>query len=297
MTSGYYSEAYARSFAPSPVVGLPASGGWLLQREIAGTDRSDLMGLYPFLCCRDWTALSDDLSALPGDPVSLVTVTDPLGRYDASVLAGAFATARPYKDHFVIDTSVPLADHVKRSHREVAGRAMRRVDVSIAESPMLWADDWVRLYGVLCTRHAISGVRRFSEAALRAQLAVEGLVMFRASLGSRTIGLDLWYLQDDAAQGHLAAFDEDGYRLRASYATKMVMIESLRQRVAWINLGGAPGSGEGLLQFKRGFATGTRTAWLCSRIFDPAVYSAITAARGIAPDTAFFPAYRNGEIF
>lgn len=297
MTAGYLAPSYARSFAPAVVCHLPQSGGWLLHRPIAGTSAFDVIGLYPYLCCRRWDALADDLESLRGGPVSIVAATDPFGDNDPLRLSQAFDFARPFKEHFVIDTALPLEAHVKRSHRDIARRALRRVDVTVAEQPADWAGDWIRLYDILCARHDITGTRRFAEATLTRQLDVPGAVLFRAALGDQTIGLDLWYVQDGVAHGHLAAFDAEGYRLRASYATKLFMIEYFRHSVAWINLGGTPGGNEGLADFKRGFASGTRSSWLCGRIFDRAACDRITAARGIAPDTAYFPPYRTGETF
>jgi hypothetical protein len=50
-----------------------------------------------------------------------------------------------------------------------------------------------------------------------------------------------------------------------------------------------------LSRFKRGWATGTRTAYFCGRIFDRANYREITRASGCMA-TDYFPAYRQGEF-
>ena len=52
---------------------------------------------------------------------------------------------------------------------------------------------------------------------------------------------------------------------------------------------------DGLSQFKRGWSTGTRTAYFCGRIFDHKSYAEIVKAKGIAA-TTYFPAYRKGEF-
>jgi len=123
--------------------------------------------------------------------------------------------------------------------------------------------------------------------------------MFRAVAAGRIVGLDLWYVQDDCAQGHLAAFDPLGYELRASYATKWRLIEYFSDKVRWINLGGiaAQDASDGLRHFKRGWATTTKTAWLCGRILQPIAYERLVAARHGRSDTPqYFPAYRSGEL-
>ena len=114
------------------------------------------MGVYPYLCCHCWHEVGYDFDALADRMVAVSAVTDPFGNYDAAVLARSFGVVRPYKPHYVIDTSVKPAQHVKRSHRETARRAMRNVSVSVADNPEVYADDWVRLYDMLCRRHGIS---------------------------------------------------------------------------------------------------------------------------------------------
>jgi len=88
-----------------------------------------------------------------------------------------------------------------------------------------------------------------------------------------------------------------GYQLRASYATKWRAIEYFSDRVRWINLGaGTAGDPDGgLSRFKRGWSTGTKIAWLCGHVLQPAVYAAILSSKGVA-ETHYFPAYRRGEF-
>ena len=44
-------------------------------------------------------------------------------------------------------------------------------------------------------------------------------------------------------------------------------------------------------RFKRGWATGTRTAHFCGRVLDPERYAQLAGAAA----TSYFPAYRAGE--
>jgi hypothetical protein len=176
-------------------------------------------------------------------------------------------------------------------------RALRRVTVELCPQPLAFLDEWERLYGVLAARHSIRGMRRFSRAAFTQQLAVPGLVMFRAAVDGETVGMELWYEQDACAQSHLTACDSRGYQLRASYALRWRAIDYFSTRVRWINLGaGATGDHEGgLSEFKRGWSTGTRTAWLCGRVLQPARYAELVRSRRAADDP-YFPAYRSGEF-
>ena len=294
--NGYFSDQYAGAFKDVfEVERLKRSRGWLLKRDIDGTRYRDTIALYPFLCCHDWAGLADDLAAIAAESVCVVAATDPTGDYTRELLQGCFDFVRPFKEHFVVDTSMRLGGHIKPSHRAAVTRARKHVEVDVVARPQDHASDWICLYGVLCARHNITGIRRFSEAALTAQLGVPGLVMFRASSGARTVGLDLWYVQGGCAQGHLAAFDDEGYGLRASYATKMAVLEYFHTRVTLINLGGGITCDDGLSAFKRGFSTGTRLSLLCGRVFDRAAYDSLTRGRGITDLDTYFPAYRTGE--
>ena len=95
------------------------------------------------------------------------------------------------------------------------------------------------------------------------------------------------------AHAHLAAFDKVGYELRASYATKWSAIDYFSERVTWIDLGGGidRSSDDGLARFKRGWCTETRMAWLCGRVLQPAVYTALSWSRTLSGDP-YFPRYR-----
>jgi hypothetical protein len=172
------------------------------------------------------------------------------------------------------------------------------MDVEVCARPLDHLDEWERIFSVLVKRHSISGLRRFSRRAFAQQLATPGMVMFRASQGSQTIGFDLWYVQGDIAQSHLAAFDETGYKVGASYATKWTMLDYMSRKVSWVNLGAGthPDATDGLSYFKRGFSTGTKEAWLCNRIFQPENYSNLAMKAASPAGGAYFPAYRVGEF-
>lgn len=105
----------------------------------------------------------------------------------------------------------------------------------------------------------------------------------------------LWLLGPEAAYYHLAAYDDEGYRAKASFALFDVAISTFRaQGIPWLALGGAAGvttaeSGDGLTRFKEGWATETRTAWFGGRVLDRRRYAELSEICG---DTTFFPAYR-----
>lgn len=303
--AGYLSPAYTESLAEfgSPLA-LPRSGSWLLRRLVA-PGISDAMGPYPLFCCRDWRALGADLDELAatGDaPVSAVVVTDPFADCDPGLLAAAFRDrAVAFKEHFVADLSRPLSSFVSAHHRRYARRDSLTVEV--CADPLRWLDDWCTLYQNLCARHGIRGIPALSRAAFHRQLAVPGLIAFRASSGPDTLGMVLWYRQGDVAYYHLAAYSDEGYRQRASFPLFWLAFEHLAAAgVHWAGLGAGPSGGgsagqgtDGLVRFKRGWSTATRTTYLCGRIFRAETYRALARERGF-DETRYFPAYRQGEL-
>lgn len=274
---------------------LPGSGGWVIARPIGETGRFDLIGNYPYLICRDWKRLAEDIAELRDHYVSLVVVTDPFAGVSPDELRGVFDDVTAYKPHFVNDTTQPFESFTTASRRANARRALRHVEVERVEDPARFADEWVALYRHLVSRHDIRGINAWPAESLRQHLRVPGLEMFRAVHDGQTVGLDLWYVDGDVAHGHLVALNDLGYRLRASYALKWRILEYFRSRVAWVNLGGVPGDKtdvtQGLGYFKHGWSTGTRSVYLCKSVFDRDFYEELSRD---VPDTGFFPRYRGG---
>jgi hypothetical protein len=299
--TGYQHGDYARSFAdtatPRP---LARCGGWLLERDTPALPLRDAMGCYPLFACTDWAGLREDVDALAGDVVSLVLVADPFGPRDAAQLAPAFDRVAEYKPHFTCDLELPASTTLPRVHRRNTERARERLQLETCTTPLDFLDEWVALYRGLEARHGIAGVRSFSRECLRRQMGVPGLAMFRAVLDGATVGLHQWMVHGDVAYGHLGATSAAGYAHHAAYALYWHAREHFRGRVRWLDLGATPGApddpGDGLARFKRGFATGSRPAWLCTRVFDPVRYNALRAATGSPATTNHFPGYRSGDF-
>jgi hypothetical protein len=298
--AGYAHADYARSLSefgdPLP---LSRCDGWLLGRGIPDSEWRDAMGPYPLFFCEDWSQISSDLGDLAPDVVSVVLVADPFAATDVGQLGEAFDHVVRFKEHYVIDLDQDPHVFVRASHRAQARRALRSVEVQVADRPWDLSGDWQRLFETLCRRHAITGIRAFSPRAFEKQLRIDGLVMFVASAGTEVVGLDLWYVDHEIAYGHLAAFSDLGYELGASYATKWTMLEHFKGRVRWVDLMGTPGrsntTGDGLAAFKSGWSTGTRPTYLCGRILNPELYDELTSRSG-RESSDYFPAYRDGEL-
>ena len=299
---GYRHRAYAGALAD---FGTPRElrhcGGWVLERPVPGSNAVDAMGCYPIFCCRDWQRIPDDMSELGSRLVTLSLVADPFGNHDPALLRSAFAPVIPFKTHFVADLTVPIRSLVSEHHQYYARKSLRRVRVDVCTAPAQYLDAWTSLFVVLAARHRLKGIKAFSRNSFEKQLSVPGLVMFTAETEGRLAGIQLWYQQDDVAYGHLAAYSPAGYdiRARASYGMYWVIIQYFASRVRWLDLGGSAGSSgdarDGLVQFKQGWSSGTRTAFLCGRVLNLAAYADIMNTAGVR-ESDYFPAYRQGEF-
>jgi len=298
--TGYLHQRYAQSLAE---FGTPRElaqcRGWILERQIPGSALRDAMGCYPLFVCQDWSQLHADLDALVGNLVSLALVTDPFGNYELPYLQRCFDLVIPYKEHFVTDLHQPMKAIASKHHRKYARKALREVQVERCTDPTQHLDEWVDLYATLIERHDINGIQEFSRQAFAQQLETPGIEMFRVVHQGATVGANLIYLQGEIAYGHLSAFSPKGYSLGAPYAVKWAVMEYLSNEAHWLDLGAGAGvtanGTDGLSRFKRGWSTGTRTAYFCGRIFNRNAYEAIVNSKGIT-ETDYFPAYRDGEF-
>ena len=298
--AGYRHARYAEAFSEfgSPVF-LPHCRGWVLRRRVPGSDRDDSTGCYPIFACERWDALCEDVQSLSSDLVSLTIVTDPFATIGPDGLQCCFDTVVPFKEHFIVDLRQRAAQPVSRHHRRYAARGLRALDIELCETPLAFLDDWVALYDVLVRTHRLQGMRAFSRDSFARQLAVPGIVMFRASHERVTVGLHLWYAHDDVAYAHLGATSAEGRAMMASYALYAAAIEWFTSRVRWLSLGGAAGTSrtdeDGLTFFKRGWSTGSRPVYVCGRVLDASAYADL-AARGRGGEDYYFPSYRRGEF-
>jgi Acetyltransferase (GNAT) domain len=256
------------------------------------------MGPYPIFSCCDWEGLEEDLRELRGELVAVALVMDPFGGWSMDTLERCFPDVLfRFKDHFVVKLGPDPMRRVHPHHRRNATRATRALTVEEIADPVGFLDDWDALYANLVLRHEIQGAAAFSRASFAAQLAVPGLVALRASKRGSTVGAALWYEQGDVAYYHLAAYNQEGYELGASFALFASALERFADRgLAWVSLGAGAGvSGDiddGLSRFKRGWSTETRPVWFGGRVLDQTLYGQLAE-----PGThSWFPAYRRGEF-
>ena len=126
---------------------LPRSGAWMLKRKIPGTHYKDAMGCYPLLCCDDWSALSKDINSLNDELVTCSCVTDPFGNYSSNDLGLSFDFAIPYKEHYIVNLSLPSLGHISSHHRRDLRQAEKRLEVIRCENPVDLEDLYKRSRG------------------------------------------------------------------------------------------------------------------------------------------------------
>ena len=304
-TTGYMHPCYAQSLSEfGTPYHLQHSDGWVLMSPI---DKSlkprffDARGCYPLFTCRNWSSLPKDLQAMKNDLVSIILVTDPFGDYNASFLKECFPDLfRPYKEHYIIDMSLPYEKSISNHHMRNIRKAQKEVQVEYCNDPLEYEQQWTHLYTNLVRHHDIRGIAAFSASTFHRQLKVPGLEMFRAVYKGETVGIIIMIVQGNVGYYHLSAYSNTGYLCKASYALFNYILQHYSSRLCCINLGGGHGvqsdGSDGLTRFKKGWATGTRTAYICGRIFNRPLYQELVCTRGLT-DNKFFPQYRKWETW
>lgn len=293
---GYASAAYAEALAEfGTVLDLPHSGGHLLARTIPGANDDDAMGCYPLFVCRDWSQLPADIEGLADRVVSVALVTDPFAAVSLPQLQATFPdVCFPYKEHYVTDLSLPLETSIDPHHRRNIRKANACMEVEVAPPSETLLKEWQRLYDNLIDRHGIVGIAQFSPHSFRQQFAVPGFTAFVATDASNILGMTLWYVQGDVAYYHLGAYSDEGYQRGASFTIFNTALSHLQSSgVGWAALGAGAGvdaADSGLTRFKKGWSTGTRTAYFCGGILQPEAYEILSV--GARNNTTYFPVYR-----
>ena len=160
---GYRHPLYAESFSGigTPFF-LPKSKGWLIKREIPGTEFYDAMGTYPLFFCEDWEKLIDDINALSNELIALSLVIGPLEVFPLKEFQNFFDIFYEYRPHFLLDTQLPIEEVITTGRRRNALKALQEVKVENILSPEIDLDEWCYLYQNLIDKHQITGIRTFS---------------------------------------------------------------------------------------------------------------------------------------
>jgi len=298
--TGYSHPLYAASFTEFGIpCYLPTCSGWILERQIPDTSYRDAMGLYPLFFCDNWEYLTDDFETLGNQLVSISLVIGPFSQFPNEKYSRYFEIFLPYKDHYILDLSLPLDETVSKGHRRSARRALKNLEVEVVVPTKSGLGDWAHLYEELVKRHQINGIRAFSRQSFEKQMSIPGTIYFQVTHQGRVVGGNIYYLEGEVAYAHLSAFSEEGYRLGAPYAVKWFALQHLSQLVHWVNFGGSTGSNQehltGLDYFKMGWSSQTGKSYFCGKILGEQKYKELVLRKQVG-ETNWFPAYRLGEF-
>ncbi len=298
-TGGYASKQYAESFTQHGAVQhLPASDSWVIQRHIEDSPYKDAIGCYPLFSCANWDMLEEDINSFAEDIIAFSLVTDPFSQFDAHQLQALFPdVCKPFKSHFILDLDLDLRKVVRSNHLRNAKKARKTLHITYVDEPATCLQNWITLYDHLIERHEIEGIARFSHYAFAKQFDTPGLHVYQASLGGEIVGMVLFYQMGETVYYHLGAYSPTGYAHRASFGIFWQAIVDFKSRHArWLNLGSGAGLSEseenGLVRFKKGWASDTRTAWFCGKILNQPIYTQLTS-QAAQHQSTFFPAYRS----
>lgn len=250
---------------------------------------SDLTSMYPRLITPNLPELRRDFETLKGgSDVTITLVTDPLtvSQADVADLAPDLECCVPFKRHYLIDRTAPLA--FSKHHTREVRRACRsgRVDKGTLSANL---ELWLELYQGLIGRHQINNP--FEPTWFRQLQNVPGIEVYTYSDTAGPSAAAIWAIEDDRAYYLFAAAGEQGYRTASMYALIDAVIVT-HPEVRVFDLGGNPGDDDprhGLSSFKSGFSNRTGTSYLIGKILNSNRYSKL--AENVKTD--FFPAYRH----
>ncbi len=298
--SGYLTKNYAESLAEFGLpYFLPKSKSWILKQTIPNSDYIDARGCYPLFTCVHPQKLVDDFAALNEEIVSLAFVTDPFSPYKLEDWQKIMPdVCFPYKTHFMVELQNGYEQALSRHHLRNVRKASQILNIKHTNSPDFLLNRWLQLYSNLIERHNIRGIARFSKDGFKKQLTTPGIRATWAEYEDIVIGIVLWYKMKNNVFYHLAAYDETGYRMKASYAIFNYALQIFREEgVEFVNLGAGAGltnsGNDGLTRFKKGWANTTRPVYFCGRIFNTTLYNTLTRAGSQKASQSFFPAYRS----
>ena len=286
----YASSAYAQAFG-FPILDLAEWQTALLRRPIPSTEWEDALGCYPLSLIHHGADLEGGLERLrAAGMVSVALVVDPVTGPSPAALSGVFPVCRPFKTHYLIDRAAGPAQF-SATHRRWIRKASRECEVT----PIHLRDslgDWERLYRNTVERHAIAGLQNFSPAYFAALAGRPEVEAFCARVEEEIVAMALWVRSPEVVYYHLGASNARGYQAQAMYGIFAAANEHFASCKV-MHLGGAagvtPNEGDGLAQFKRGFANRELEAYFCGACLDPRRYAVLMNGR--APGS-FFPAYR-----
>lgn len=295
--TGYLSERYGESFGElGEIVTLPQSRIQFLKRKIRD-NHFDLVGLYPYTMCHDWSKLGTDFDALNAtDAVSVVFVSDPFAAKTIKCGLQNWILRQPFKTHLVVDLQKDWRSERSKNVRYFTRRALKLQAIEIVENHTGLTEELWTMYQNTLIRRKVGGIQRFSKTIIASHLSIEGAVLVIATKDSVLVGAIVGFVHGPTANVHLIFLSKLAYHLGTSYALYFGMLEAFEDRgCKFANLGGAAGEGDdpanGLFQFKNRWSNERRVSLLCGKILQDEAYRELCDLT-VTSSSEYFPAYR-----
>jgi hypothetical protein len=261
----------------------------LIVREIPDAGLSDAISPYgyPGGSLKDGAPL--DPAEVDWEPAGLVSafIRDRIGV--GPCLTGA--TARS-----VVQVHDPAQPRQVRARlaEQIRANARGGVTVEAAAGPEAEAEDragFLRAYDETM-RRANAAERYFYPAAyFEAILAFEGSWLFVARAGGEDVAAGAILALSDGVLHYYLGGTADAHRDTSPFKNVVAAMLDLADEVGTpLNLGGGVRTGDGLEDFKRGFANSELPFHTHELVLDRAAYERLSAGKSAEPD--FFPAYR-----
>ncbi len=277
---------------PVPADGLDAT---LLVRAIPGTERSDLVGPWPYTVAPRPSRGGPAFEALRREGyVSLTMFLRPdVPPSELEALRAALdgvAELAPLKDHYVRDPDLPAPTLRARTRKNLRMSQRHWHLRRLAQAEI--APVCTVLQSQLAARRQLSHYARVPDRHFQVIATLEGIEAV-AAVDADGPGAVLIAARS-GCETHLLHFLTSPRVIRTG-GSYLLWMEAVRQ---WsgdgcVYLGGAPGSaaGPGVARFKARWANRTAPVHLLKAILDEAAYRAFAA--GAPGDGSFFPAYRS----
>jgi hypothetical protein len=294
----YNMQEYAHAFikAGFEPIYLPCNNIWVLKRPIPNTELFDAIGCYPitpFIGSVDFK--TDQATLVEHNIVSVVLVTDVLNQPSYIDLVRSFHYVMEYKEHYIYDVNSEQQSYSKH-HLAMLKKAKQGCEVKLVELAD-YLDTWYSLYSKLITKHSITGIQAFEYDYFLQLVNVRGLVTCAAFKEDNIVSMHIWLRYKNYLYSHLAASNDIGYQVMASYAIYDFAISYAKNNnCSTIDLGGGAGANtasKGLVFFKKGFANKIEHCHIAGYIANHDAYHKLSSN---TEQSNFFPLYRAQNI-
>lgn len=273
--------------------------GAVLSRPIPGTSLRDVLYPYPMFALLDEPQLLGALRALSaGGIVTATFVTDPL--HGIAPNPSEWNLARPWKDHLVVDNSIPGACSFSSKVRYYSNRASSKFGLRVEfveEDRARFLGTWLDLWGCLVGRHDLRGLKALSPNYFKTLFELKEVLLAVLSDSEEIHSIHIWILDGDRCYSHLHASDDQAYSASGNYLLYSAALSWMRDRgfrVCLLGSSSGAGTDDGLFQFKKQFANSSAGNFLLGCITDGQAYGEMTGSTSYAG--GYFPAYREGEL-